>query len=142
MDYLDTRDLLEKRRDLQESILDAYNDEFENVEEFSEIPSITDDCRIGQFLEYWDDELETIEEINKVEEEVDNYSADSFEFGTTLIAKSDFTEFCKEDLEDCGLLPKDLPYFIENNIDWDGVADNLMVDYTEVEYLGVTYLFR
>lgn len=144
MNILDTRNLAERREALKQEILDSFLENFPHYEEMTE--SFEDirfeEEEIESWKEDFEDELETIEEINKVEEKVDNYSEDSFEFGTTLIAKSDFTEFCQEDLEDCGLLPKDLPYFIENNIDWDGVADNLMVDYTEVEYLGVTYLFR
>lgn len=36
----------------------------------------------------------------------------------------------------------DLPAIIENNIDWSGIADDMRVDYTEVEYEGRTYLFR
>ncbi len=43
-------------------------------------------------------------------------------------------------LEDIGDLPSDLPSYIE--IDWDKTADNLRVDYSEVEYQGTTYLVR
>jgi hypothetical protein len=43
-------------------------------------------------------------------------------------------------LEDCGESPRDLPFYIV--IDWEETADNLRVDYTEVDFEGTTYLFR
>lgn len=58
----------------------------------------------------------------------------------TLIRESCFVEHCQDLLSDIGDLPKDLPSYIE--IDWQKTADNLRVDYSEVEYEGVTFLYR
>jgi hypothetical protein len=44
------------------------------------------------------------------------------------------------DLEDVGDLPRGIPSYIV--IDWAATADNLKVDYTEVDFDGVTYLVR
>lgn len=60
----------------------------------------------------------------------------------TLIADSYFTDYCKELVTDCGYLPRDLPGFIENNINWDGVADDLKADYSEVTLDGENYWHR
>jgi hypothetical protein len=43
-------------------------------------------------------------------------------------------------LEDIGVLPKDLPTYIE--IDWDKTADNLEVDYASVDFGDDEYLIR
>lgn len=60
--------------------------------------------------------------------------------GVQFIPEDDFTDYCKELLEDCGELPKDLPWYIV--INWEDTADNLKADYSEVEYQGTTYLYR
>lgn len=39
-------------------------------------------------------------------------------------------------------MPKELPWYIANHIDWDGVADELKADYTSIDYDGVTYWVR
>ena len=91
------------------------------------------------FLEFWEDELKEIEEINDLEDEINN---GEFEFGTTLIDEDDFEEYCEDLVSDIGDLPKDLPSYISNNIDWSGIADDLRQDYSEVEFRGTTYLYR
>lgn len=65
-----------------------------------------------------------------------------WEYGNTLIPEGDFQEYIEEMVIDCGDVPKDLPAYISNNIDWSGVADDLKCDYGECEYQGNTYLFR
>ena len=91
------------------------------------------------FLEFWEDELKEIEEINDLEDEINN---GEFEFGTTLIDEDYFEEYCEDLVSDIGDLPKDLPSYISNNIDWSGIADDLRQDYSEVEFRGTTYLYR
>ena len=91
------------------------------------------------FLEYWEDELKQIEEVNELENDIDN---GEFDFGTTLIDEDDFEEYCEDLVSDIGDLPTDLPSYISNNIDWSGVAEDLKVDYLDVEFRGTTYLYR
>jgi hypothetical protein len=57
-----------------------------------------------------------------------------------LIRYSHFTDYCMELVQDIGDLPKDIPSYLA--IDWDKTADNLRVDYSEVEFDGVTFLYR
>lgn len=52
-------------------------------------------------------------------------------YPVTLIRDHYFTAYCRELLEDCGDIPKDLPHYVA--IDWDATADNLRVDYSSVE---------
>lgn len=59
-----------------------------------------------------------------------------------LIAEDYFTAYSKQLCEDLGDLPSDLPWYISNHIDWDGVAESLKVDYSTVTLDGETYLHR
>jgi len=61
-------------------------------------------------------------------------------YPVTLIRDSYFATAMQELCEDIGALPKDLPCYIV--IDWEATARNLRVDYTSVEFDGVTYWYR
>jgi hypothetical protein len=63
-----------------------------------------------------------------------------FEDGITFILESDFENYARDLLQDIGELPRDIPDYIV--IDWEATADNLSVDYSEVEFRGETYLYR
>jgi hypothetical protein len=150
MSYIDTRSLIEEREELQQTVLDAYNEEFEA--DFSDFDEITvallgDDLgevdyteeeidRLNDFKDLYSDELEQIEQINDLENEVGS----EWEYGVTLIEGDDFEEYCKELVEDCGYISKDFPSWIE--VDWSETANNMRVDYSEVEFRGTNYLFR
>lgn len=69
-------------------------------------------------------------------------AASDWRHGETLIREDYFEEYCRDLVADLGDLPKDLPGYIENNIDWSGVADDLRHDYTAVDFDGVTYYVR
>ena len=58
----------------------------------------------------------------------------------TLIRDSYFTDYARDMLEDCGLIPREFPNYIE--IDWDATARNVQVDYLCVEIVGNTYWYR
>lgn len=59
-----------------------------------------------------------------------------------LISDSHFEDYCRQLVEDIGDLPRDLPSYIENNIDWSGVADDIKMEYSSSEYEGTTYYYR
>jgi hypothetical protein len=60
--------------------------------------------------------------------------------GEMLIRESYWPTYAQELVEDVGDLPRGIPSYIV--IDWAATADNLKVDYTEVDFDGVTYLVR
>ena len=72
----------------------------------------------------------------------DNATCDEWEDGEVLINENCFTEYCKELCEDMGDMPENLPWYIESNIDWDGVACDIKMDYTEVDFDGEVYFIR
>ena len=138
---IDTRDLAEKREELQTDLVDSFNSEFEkikDVESFEELLEILQDDDFD--LEWWkednSDDFEHIEEIEEIESKISEFFN-----GETLIPEDDFTEYCRDMVEDCYDLST-VPEFIKDNIDWDGVASDLSVDYSEIEYQGKIYLYR
>lgn len=72
--------------------------------------------------------------------------AEDWEFGATLIRDSYFTEYAQELVTDCGDAPDfdDLPWYIRDGVtvDWDVIARNVQLDYTAVDFDGVTYWVR
>ena len=97
------------------------------------------------------DELENIDEADLDNGEKDELTAlkalveqcegyGDWELGEVLIRRSYWIEYVQELLEDCGDIPKDIPWYIA--IDWDKTADNIEADYTTVDFNGVEYLIR
>lgn len=150
MNTIDTRELLEDLENLQEQILDGFNETFETeLTEFDEIEEHTSkflgmsisDEDFEEFEAYWADEYNSIREITELREDIDGYAGDDFEDGIQLILEEDFEEYCEDLVEDCYDL-KEVPQFIKDNIDWEGVANDLRDDYSEVEFRGDNYLYR
>ena len=135
---IDTRDLAEKREELQTDLVDSFNDYFDTeIEDFDELIKYIDDSEDEDVQEWRDDnsdDFEHIDEINELEEEISGFS-----FGETLIPNDDFTEYCKGMVED---YLYNVPDFIKYRINWDGVASDLEVDYSSVTYQGESYLVR
>jgi hypothetical protein len=143
--YIDTRDLIEERENHYEMILNEFNDRFNmELDEFSDIETFLDDEASEsitkeereEFFEYMADEYNAIREIDELE----SYVSSEFDYGLTLIPEDDFEDLVEQDLKDCGYISKDLPGWIE--IDWEATANNIKVDYGEVDFRGETYLFR
>lgn len=61
-------------------------------------------------------------------------------YPVTLIHDRYFTEYTEDMLKDCGVLPRDVPWYIV--IDWEATANNVRQDYTSVDFDGQTYWVR
>lgn len=85
------------------------------------------------------DEQDELTALLKLQYQAEPYS-DDWKYGATLISESYFTDYTEELLKDCGYLPAELPSWIV--IDWEETAENVKVDYTSVEFDGVTYWIR
>ena len=137
---IDTRDLVEKREELQTNLVNSFNDYFDTeLEDFGDLISYIDNSEdedVQKWKEDNSDDFDHIEEIDELEDEISDFS-----FGETLIPEDDFTEYCKDTAEFLYYL-KDVPDFIKNNINWDGVASDLEVDYSSVTYQGESFLVR
>lgn len=136
----DTRDLAEKRDELKEFLVDDFNYMFEKeIEDFDELIEIVDNSEdedVQEWREENDNDFDHIEEIDYIEDNVSEFS-----FGATLIEEDEFEDYCKDLVEDCYDLDN-VPGFIKYNINWSGIASDLSVDYSEVNYQGESYLVR
>lgn len=134
---LDTRELITERDDHKQQILDSFLDTFFPYEGMAD--SFEDICfeeeEIESWKEEWMDELNAIREIDELEE---NIEKGEWDFGTTLIPKWDFQNYC----ENFVMGSYDLPALVENNIDWSGVSEDMKQDYSEVIFRGTDYLYR
>ena len=103
--------------------------------ELNELKALTD---FDTWLEQnEDDDAEELKALRSLAEEAENYAED-WRHGATIIRESYFEEYCEELCKDIGDLPKEIPHYIV--IDWKATASNIRVDYSEVDYGGVTYL--
>lgn len=139
-DVIDSRDVIERIEELGEELADKLNESTKsedwNADNLSEgnyqfmVNSLPESDR-DDIEEYW--------KLVALAEEASQYSSD-WEYGETLIRYSYFEDYCQEMLEDCGDIPKDLPWYIE--VDWKKTAENIAQDYTEVDFNGVSYYIR
>jgi len=81
-------------------------------------------------------------ELASLENLAEDCQSSEWTYGVGLIRDDYFTEYAKELCEDIGDLPKEVPNYIKCHIDWDGVTEDLKVDYETVDFDGVTYWFR
>ena len=137
---LDTRDL-EKRIGELEALEQEINDTQDAVDakdgDPDELQDALDDALAAFNNEQeWDKELE---ELQSAREEVCDWI-----HGEALISRSKWSEYCRYLVKDIGDIPKGLPAYIADNINWDGVADDLEDDYASLtlnreEYLYLSY---
>jgi hypothetical protein len=67
-------------------------------------------------------------------------NASDWHYGEMLIRDSYFAEYCEEVLKECGTLPNDIPWYVA--IDWEATADNMKVDFAEIDVDGTIYYIR
>lgn len=82
-------------------------------------------------------ELKELAALEALAKEAEGYAPD-WQHGEALIRDSYFESYMDEMLEDCGELPKDLPCYLSITVDYKA----LQMDYTSVEFDGVTYWIR
>ena len=124
-DIIDVRDVIARFENLQASI-----DWFVNAGRRPDDEEVSERDTLGALL----DELASAGDGGDVQWEGEWYPI-------TLIRDSYFKAYAQEFAEDIGALnPKaSWPY---NCIDWSFAARELQMDYTSVEYDGVTYWYR
>lgn len=136
MRTIDTRDLVERREELEQQILDSFNEEFPQYEVDSYDDILFEEEGVQNWKEDWLAEIDEASEIERLQDLIGS----EFEYGVTLIHDDDFEDYARDLVEDCGYISRDLPSWIE--IDWEATADNIKVDYSSIELKGDTYLYR
>ena len=130
-DTIDSQDIIQRIEELEEIII-IYEEElteWENEEDQS-------DNNPEDPL----DEREELEILKALAKEASG--SPDWPYGTTLIHESYFTDYCEELCKDIGELPQNLPWYIANHIDWEGVAEEIKADYIEVDFDCESYFIR
>jgi len=84
---------------------------------------------------------EDAEELQHLKAIAEEASGGDWEFGVTLINENYFEDYAREFAEDIGAIEKSYNW-PANCIDWERAARELQMDYTEVDFDGVGYLYR
>lgn len=91
----------------------------------------------------WDDDgydAEELAALKALAEEAEGCASD-WHHGETLIRDSHFRDYAMELAEDIGAIPADATWPC-TCIDWDQAARELQMDYSAVDFDGVTYWIR
>ena len=87
-----------------------------------------------------DYDRERIEMIDDLKEEV---GKDNFEMGVTFIRENYWVEYCEDMAYDCGYMDRqDDNNPLQYHIDWQGWADAVEMDYSQIDFDGDTYYWR
>ncbi len=86
-----------------------------------------------------EDEKEELQKLKALKEAVGD--DENWEFGITFIAESYFEDYAREFAEDIGAIKKDGEW-PTNCIDWESAANELKIDFSEVDFDGETYYYR
>jgi antirestriction protein len=146
-DIIDSRDVIERLADLG-----SWNDcqvcgEKVDLGKTRWIHSHSDDIHCGTgdgatatptILN--EDECAEMHALRKLAEEASGYAAD-WEYGETLIRDSYFVTYAQEMAEEIGAVNPDAGW-PNSYIDWERAAEALQMDYTSVDFDGVTYWIR
>lgn len=130
-DIIDVRDVIARVEELEELLGE------ENA--VSDIEEATTDGGT--------DLSEEAEELNTLTELLSDLSGNGGDeqwrgdwYPVTLIRDSYFEDYAQELFEDIGDMPKGVPSYIV--VDWEATARNIQMDYSSVEFQGVTFWYR
>lgn len=111
-DVIDSRDVIERIKELEEIIDDGSPTHAEKEE---------------------------LQALKKLESEAEG--SPDWEYGETLVRDSYFEDYAEELARDTGSVDDNAKWPM-NHIDWEAAADELKQDYTSVDFDGVDYWIR
>jgi hypothetical protein len=121
-DVIDSRDVIARIEELNELMLIGPD---------GDLPGTSEE------IEELKEELKVLEELAQ---EGADYSSD-WQYGSTLIRGSYFKEYAMELAEEIGAINPNATW-PNNCIDWDRAERELRMDYSPIEFDGVTYWIR
>ncbi|MGC4033613.1 MAG: antirestriction protein ArdA [Tepidisphaeraceae bacterium] len=147
-DVIDSRDIIARIEELEAERQTLADGVSEAEEAYDNTTGDSRGAGIGklfaarQALQAWDDsdEAEELKTLKALAEEAEGYAAD-WRYGETLIRDSYFRDYAEELANDIGAINSDASW-PNNCIDWDRAARELQMDYTAVDFGGVTYWIR
>ena len=149
-DVIDVRDIIDRFEELRDELTERH-DEGGFMTEFDDWIDHSRDHSEPIHAAWPEDGADVqsdIEELYKMRELLNDLRGNGGDhqweghwFPVTLIRDSYFEEYAQELAEDCGMVNKDQSW-PNNCIDWGRAARELLVDYTSIEFDGVTYHTR
>lgn len=118
-DVIDSRDVIERIEELQGIRAEHAEDE--------EQPDLSEE------------EAEELKALEALAEEASD--SPDWKYGEALIRDSYFREYAEQLAEDIGAIPKDTGW-PSRCIDWEQAAQELQMDYFQVDFAGVGYWIR
>lgn len=127
-------ELEDEKSDL-ESALSELKEELEGETDEEEHKDIKAQIESAEKeLEEWgDDEYKALKAFW---DDIEGYVSE----GETLIRDSHFADYAREYCNDVFGM-SEIPDLLQNNINWEGVAEDLQADYSSAEWDGITYWF-
>jgi hypothetical protein len=130
-DVIDSRDVIQR---LEELKIEWAVTTGEDADDFS---LSEDDWSVGLG---WDGAVEIVALLELADQ---GASLADWEYGETLIRDSYFEEYAQQLAEDIGAIDSDASLgWPLGYIDWERAAEALQMDYTPIEFDGVTYWAR
>lgn len=140
-DVIDSRDVIARieeleseRADLAEAVSEAATEDDAEDAQTAHADAVT-------ALATWheSDEGQELKTLKALADQGEGYG--DWSHGETLIRESYFQDYAQELAEDCGMIPKNLAWPC-TCIDWEQACRELKMDYTEVDFDGVSYFMR
>lgn len=144
-DTIDSREIIDRIAELEDDLENGPYEEFilEQLEKCiprDEIDAF--DTWLDNTAETTDlsaDDCEELIALRDLRDEADGVA--DWKYGATLIRESYFKDYAQQLAEDIGAINHEAGW-PNNCIDWDRAARELTIDYTEIDFDGVTYLVR
>lgn len=133
-DVIDSRDVIARIEELE-----GERDSFEIDAEILDEPDTIGNVEVEWAIQNEDDAKE-LKVLIELAEEAEGYASD-WRYGETLIRDSYFEDYARDLAEDIGAI-KENASWPNNYIDWEAASEALKLDYTSVEFDGVTYWVR
>lgn len=130
---IDSRDINERISELELEAQGRYDDAHPEGVSWGELA----DLNVGDWL----DAEDTDEYNNLVCLVADAKYVEDWEYGALMIRESYFTEYAEELASEIGAIDADAGWPLMY-IDWEAAAESLKMDYTTLDFDGVTYYAR
>jgi hypothetical protein len=143
-DMIDSRDVIARIEELETEhaeLMDAANEAC-NEEQIDRDEEARDACESAQqaLADWCYENGEELITLKKLAAEAQGYSED-WAYGATLIRSSYFVEYAQQFADDIGAVNSEASW-PNTCIDWEQAARELQMDYTAVEFDGITYWVR
>ncbi len=142
-DIIDSRDVIARIRYLEEkeTALEDAEEELADEGDGEDLDKTLQEAVDNANADFDEDERKELKDLRDLQEQAEGYS--DWLHGATLIRDSFFgANYARRESEDLGDEIDDLPVYIRDNIDWEGVAKYLKQDYTVVTFGGEDYLIK